>query len=365
MQPARNDIEPCAWLCHVSLLLRPAPPETPDNVASRRSTFFLVSFPGLREMIGQQNEVQENVASLELARETERQQLGLTKLRKFFLDDIEVENIELFGFKSDKHVSSFRTTKLPKNLQVGWGHHSWFLVKQLGLGLGLVWLAQTKVPCLDHASSLRLCLQVVASVVARYLFNASFACDRPGCRASHPPFRQGGSQALVLLYRVSRVIHVPEAFPALLLSQGELRNLLQEDDSKAMGGRSLKTQPTKTTLVAPVEEEEEEVAMPREPVRTFPPPPVPSDPNETKYIQKMEAKRRRQQEWADFNFTKPSDARENEADVAAITEAEKTVGDYKLKSDRSVADAGSIIVNAVLRAMPSKALSSRNALSLD
>jgi len=74
-------------------------------------------------------------------------------------------------------------------------------------------------------------------------------------------------------------------------------------------------------------------AAPRPPVRTWPPPPVPSDPDASKYAQRMEAKRRRAAEWAGFNDTKPTDANENEADVAAITEAERTVGDFKLKSD--------------------------------
>lgn len=96
-----------------------------------------------------------------------------------------------------------------------------------------------------------------------------------------------------------------------------------------MGHNAAKKEATTTDAAAA-----DQPAVPRPPVRTFPPPPVPSDPNETKYQQKMETKRRRAAEWATFNSTKPTDARENEQDVAAITDAANTVGDYKLKSDK-------------------------------
>lgn len=45
------------------------------------------------------------------------------------------------------------------------------------------------------------------------------------------------------------------------------------------------------------------------------------------------ARKKREAEWASFTATKPDDKYENPADVAAIEEAERNMGDFKLKSD--------------------------------
>lgn len=45
------------------------------------------------------------------------------------------------------------------------------------------------------------------------------------------------------------------------------------------------------------------------------------------------ARKQREAEWTAFNATKPDEQYENPSDVAAIEDAERTVGDFKLKSD--------------------------------
>ncbi|CAG9460447.1 unnamed protein product [Pedinophyceae sp. YPF-701] len=53
----------------------------------------------------------------------------------------------------------------------------------------------------------------------------------------------------------------------------------------------------------------------------------------SKQEQRRQARMKRQQEWAAFLARKPDDKTDNPVDVAAIQEAERTLGDWKLKSD--------------------------------
>lgn len=44
-------------------------------------------------------------------------------------------------------------------------------------------------------------------------------------------------------------------------------------------------------------------------------------------------RRQREAQWAAFRATKPAEGQDHPDDMAAISEAERTVGDYKLKTD--------------------------------
>lgn len=55
--------------------------------------------------------------------------------------------------------------------------------------------------------------------------------------------------------------------------------------------------------------------------------------NLSKADQRRLERKRREQEWAAFEATKPDERYENPADLEAIEEAKRTVGDFKLKSD--------------------------------
>ncbi|KAL3160143.1 hypothetical protein ABBQ32_010912 [Trebouxia sp. C0010 RCD-2024] len=68
--------------------------------------------PGLRDMVEAQIKQEEEAVRQELAWESEKKRLAVAKLRKHFLDDLEVEHIVLHAFGSDKQVSSFKTRRL-------------------------------------------------------------------------------------------------------------------------------------------------------------------------------------------------------------------------------------------------------------
>jgi hypothetical protein len=68
----------------------------------------------------------------------------------------------------------------------------------------------------------------------------------------------------------------------------------------------------------------------------------------SKSDQRRLERKRREQEWEAFEATKPDDRYENPADLAAIEEAKKTVGDFKLKSDPSY------VLPEELRATPAR-----------
>eukprot|EP00798_Chlamydomonas_sp_ICE-L_P007462 gene7462-603_t len=53
----------------------------------------------------------------------------------------------------------------------------------------------------------------------------------------------------------------------------------------------------------------------------------------TKADLRRQARKKRESDWAGFNATKPDDKYENPTDVAEIEEAERNMGDFKLKSD--------------------------------
>lgn len=94
--------------------------------------------PGLRAMIAEEMAQKEEAARKELAWENEKARLMLAKVggvaecaalircpdprsvqaRKWFLDDVEVERIVLYGFLNRKSVTSFRTRKLSEELQL-------------------------------------------------------------------------------------------------------------------------------------------------------------------------------------------------------------------------------------------------------
>lgn len=74
--------------------------------------------PGLRAMIEEETAKKEEIARKELAWENEKARLMLAKVRKWFLDDVEVERIVLHGFMNRKSVTSFRTRKLSEEMQL-------------------------------------------------------------------------------------------------------------------------------------------------------------------------------------------------------------------------------------------------------
>merc|ERR1719502_1977804 len=53
----------------------------------------------------------------ELAWDSERRRILMQKLRSKYLDELAVESIVLHAFTTGKHVASFRTTRLPEELQ--------------------------------------------------------------------------------------------------------------------------------------------------------------------------------------------------------------------------------------------------------
>ncbi|KAL0027158.1 hypothetical protein WJX79_011044 [Trebouxia sp. C0005] len=72
--------------------------------------------PGLRDIIETQIKQEEKAVRQELAWESEKKRLAVAKLRKYFLDDLEVEHIVLHSFRSDKQVSSFKTCHLSADM---------------------------------------------------------------------------------------------------------------------------------------------------------------------------------------------------------------------------------------------------------
>ncbi|EFJ51830.1 hypothetical protein VOLCADRAFT_103323 [Volvox carteri f. nagariensis] len=68
--------------------------------------------PGLRDIMEAEALRREEVARLELAWESERQRLGLAKLRSYFLDGVETERVALYSLRNGSIVTTFRTAKL-------------------------------------------------------------------------------------------------------------------------------------------------------------------------------------------------------------------------------------------------------------
>ncbi|GIM11863.1 hypothetical protein Vretimale_15319 [Volvox reticuliferus] len=80
--------------------------------ALRLSRDELVVDPGLRDLMEAEALRREEVARLELAWESERQRLGLAKLRSYFLDGVETERVALYSLRNGSVVTTFRTARL-------------------------------------------------------------------------------------------------------------------------------------------------------------------------------------------------------------------------------------------------------------
>eukprot|EP00958_Prasinococcus_capsulatus_P003259 scaffold302_cov397-Prasinococcus_capsulatus_cf.AAC.7 len=73
--------------------------------------------PGLRALVADETRAIHAQAEQELRRESERRQLAVDKLRRTFLDAVEVERTVLHALKSGRRVTTFRVAKLSSELE--------------------------------------------------------------------------------------------------------------------------------------------------------------------------------------------------------------------------------------------------------
>ncbi|KAK9811670.1 hypothetical protein WJX72_008037 [[Myrmecia] bisecta] len=195
---------------------------------------------GLRALMEEENQRKEEIARMELAWEGEKQKVALAKLKKRFLDHLEVERIKLTALKSGQCVTSFRTARLPDSL-----------------------IREIK----DVKS------RIDTSANAQYKYDA-YSPTKTRNMAGGSPFGPASG-------RMGSMANPSEG----LSRMASLANLDEKQVSKQE--------------------------------------------------QRRLARKKREAEWAAFKATKPDDSFENPADADAIDEAERNMGDFKLKSDPS------------------------------
>eukprot|EP01018_Ginkgo_biloba_P034090 Gb_18040 [translate_table: standard] len=74
--------------------------------------------PNLRSMVDDEINKTMEIARKELQWECEKKNIGLSKLRRYFLDSLEVERIVLHAFQNGTKVNNFRTAKISPDLKV-------------------------------------------------------------------------------------------------------------------------------------------------------------------------------------------------------------------------------------------------------
>nr|A8J1V4.1 RecName: Full=Cilia- and flagella-associated protein 44 [Chlamydomonas reinhardtii] len=196
--------------------------------------------PGLRALMEAEALRREEVARLELAWESERQRLGLAKLRRYFLDGLESERVVLHSLRGSSTVTTFRVAKLSDE-------------------------TRAELAAMRQAAR----AAAAASAAAGGEGGAGGRDTDARGKGSDTGGGPGGDAA-------ARA-RLAEATAAL--EEGTASGKLNKADLRRL------------------------------------------------------ARKRREAEWAAFNGTRPDDTYDSPADLAAIEEARRTIGDFKLKSD--------------------------------
>ncbi|KAG2482730.1 hypothetical protein HYH03_018361 [Edaphochlamys debaryana] len=194
--------------------------------------------PGLRAIMEAEAKRREEVARLELAWESERQRLGLAKLRRYFLDSVETERVVLYSLRGGSAVTTFRTARLPDELKSELAH-----------------VRAAQAAAAAHAA-------------ATGDGSGRDTATGDGRKNSETGGPSGDAAARARLAEATAALE--EGTASGRLNKADLRRL---------------------------------------------------------------ARKRREAEWAAFNATRPDDTYDSPADIKAIEEAQRTIGDFKLKSD--------------------------------
>ncbi|GLC74134.1 Cilia- and flagella-associated protein 44 [Pleodorina starrii] len=196
--------------------------------------------PGLRELMEAEALRREEVARLELAWESERQRLGLAKLRAYFLEGVETERVALYSLRNGSIVTTFRTAKLSEETRA-------------------------------ELAALRAAAAAAASAAAAGAEGTGRDMGGDARKGSDTGGGSAGDPAAPARARLA------EATAAL--EEGTASGKLNKADLRRL------------------------------------------------------SRKRREAEWAAFNATRPDDTYDSPADLKAIQEARRTIGDFKLKSD--------------------------------
>ncbi len=265
---------------------------------------------GLREMVAQETARREEVARKELAWETEKRRLALAKLKKFFLDNVSRRGLG----RGAASRSSDARGRPGGGLLIGAAERRALRVLRHCRERRSRWSTSCCTPSAASRPSPR---------------SAPRASARSCCRSSPPPARPSASRRR----RKRRSACRPA--PQRCARQGGAPRMTAQvcaplyasaspcplgtctqaaDATAATDGVTGAATAAAAAAAAAVAAGVDTTKMSKADLRRL-------------------ARKQREAAWAAFNATRPDEKYEDPADVAAIDEAERNMGDFKLKSD--------------------------------
>ncbi|GBG93046.1 hypothetical protein CBR_g58401 [Chara braunii] len=235
---------------------------------------------GLRGLIETQTQEKIAMAEKELQWESEKKSIALAKLRRWFLDDVEVERVVLRAFMSKRNVTTFRTAKLSAQM------------------LESIENAHKMLEEEERQREIREEEEKKARELVTRTFFSSIILPQPRAHAGEAATQEPSPSP---------------TNPANSSSPTSNPTNVEERDTSPPPSRS-------NQLHSP----EEQHKSPRPPS---------AGPKLSKQEQRRLQREKRQEEWAAFMKTKPSDDYQNPDDVASMEWARTHMGDFKLKSD--------------------------------
>lgn len=237
--------------------------------------------PGLRESEEAATATREDEARKQLAFETAKRRLALGKLRTFFFGDVETERIALHAFEVSEAVAGGD--------------------------------ADPAGGCSRRVTSFRVARlsDAVQAELAEMEAERQLVAGADNADVDNNPLLNTARAAATHLDTADAALNGGTAAPPLSSRSGIL-------GATAVGGSS----PRFGAVASTARSIGSAAATAQGTSRAV-----------SKGEQRRVVKKAREAEWAAFNATRPDDSNDNPVDIAAIRDAEESIGDFKLKSD--------------------------------